>query len=913
MKTLRPLHFLAFFVVFSVIAQADDPAPAPEAAPADPPEAEAAAPVPDEPPAILTVEEADRLLRNGRAALEDGLHEMAESALARVRADSPDRRRRLEATLWLARTWVAAGRYDDALAALGDLEDAAARDPALAAEVTCVRAEALAATGHPREALGLVSEMSDPPARTLAWGVRLAAESDNLADAIALHDRIPADAPELPAATLDLAEALSHAARTNDAAPLWTALAAPAVPADIRERATWFRLEKAAETNAPDALAAIETWAAETNRSPALARLAYRRLARAAADNRRFADAFLSANKAAALSSDAPQRLQDRLLLAQLKLRSGDLASAATAMHALATDIPLPKEAAAVQRELATTMLDAGAWDNALREAQLWLDAFEGDDGTREIRVVQAEALSRLGRPAEAAEVWQRILADIDPSSAASTDLLRRAASSLYDAGQLDDARAAYQTLYEHLPPSADEERVIIRIGIADIAIQTNPADPEGERILQEIIRDPSVSRVFAWDATLRLGQLYETRGADALADAQYGQIADASDAPPSYAPLQAKALLLRGLVRHRIGNDSAALDDFSRILDEFPTSQDAPQARYMRAWCLHAIGRDDDARAAANALLADPASAAWAPRTRYLLAEQAYNAADYPTATNHFIRLATDAPDSPLAPDALYWAARADADARDFLDAERILNLLIARYPDHPRIADALLAQGDVLCELGNFSAAIAAFTEVINDYPRTPQAIAAWGRKGDAQFTLGQQDPARYEEALLSFRTLREYPATPADLRLQADYKIGRCLEKTGHHPDAVAQYMTTAYDYLQQDSPPPESAIWFTRSAFAAAALQEAAGNWREAIGIYRRVADSGVPAAPEALDRIRRIRDDHWFQLPPDPPAAPSPAPAAPSAKPATPAPGPLPSSPSPDGRSSAGHSSPAPAP
>lgn len=899
MKPPRLFQFLAFFAIFAVIAQADDPVPAPEAAPADPPEVQAAAPAPGEPPAILTVEEADRLLRNGRAALEDGLLVMAEADLARVRANSPDRRRRLEATLWLARAWVAAGRPDDALSALADLEDAALRDPALHTEITCIRAEALAYKGEVRNALGLVAAMSDPPPRTLAWGVRLAAESDNLADAIALHDRIPADAPELPAATLDLAEALSHAARTNDAAPLWTALAAPAVPADIRERATWFRLEKDAEDDAPEALAAIAAWADEPDRSPALARLAYRRLARASADAKRFADAFLSAKKAATLSSDAPQRLQDRLLLAQLQLRSGDLASAATAMHALATEIPLPREAAAVQRELACTMLEAGAWENALREAQLWLDAFEGDDGTREIRVVQAEALSQLGRADEAADVWQRIIADIVPSDYATTDLFHRAADALYDAGRLDDARAAYQTLYEHTYPSADEDRIIIRLCLADIAIQANPSDPEGERILQELIREPGIDRAFAWDATLRLGQLYETRGADDLAEAQYGRIADATDVHDSFAPFQARALLLRGLVRHRAGNDSAALEDFSRILDEFPSAQDAPQARYMRAWCLHAIGRDADARAAANALLADPASAAWAPRTRYLLAEQAYNAADYPTATNHFIRLATDAPDSPLAPDALYWAARADADARNFLDAERILNLLIARYPDHPRIADALLAQGDVLCELGNFSAAIAAFTEVINDYPRTPQAIAAWGRKGDAQFTLGQQDPARYEEALLSFRTLREYPATPADLRLQADYKIGRCLEKTGHHPDAVSQYMTTAYDYLQQDSPPPESAIWFTRSAFAAAALQEAAGNWREAIGIYQRVAGAGVPAAPEAIDRIRRIRDDHWFQLPPDPPASPSPAPAAPT--------------PSPDGWSSAGHSSPAPAP
>ena len=81
-------------------------------------------------------------------------------------------------------------------------------------------------------------------------------------------------------------------------------------------------------------------------------------------------------------------------------------------------------------------------------------------------------------------------------------------------------------------------------------------------------------------------------------------------------------------------------------------------------------------------------------------------------------------------------------------------------------------------------------------------------------------------------------------------------------GRAAAALDRYMETAYAYLQEDQPPPEATVWFTRSAFAAAALQERAGNWKEAAGIYRRVADSGVPAAAEARDRMDRIRRDHW---------------------------------------------------
>ncbi|HAL91911.1 MAG TPA: hypothetical protein DCM68_02665, partial [Verrucomicrobia bacterium] len=211
---------------------------------------------------------------------------------------------------------------------------------------------------------------------------------------------------------------------------------------------------------------------------------------------------------------------------------------------------------------------------------------------------------------------------------------------------------------------------------------------------------------------------------------------------------------------------------------------------------------------------------------------------------------------------DALYWAGRAATARRAYLSANGHYNALMARYPDSARLAETLLAQGDVLSELGQFAAAILAFNEVIVKFPQTPEAMIAWGRKGDCQFTLGQEDPARYEEALLSYRTLLDFAGAPADLRLQAGYKVGRCLEKMNRVPAALDRYMEVVYSFLQEEQPPAEAAVWFTRAAFGTAALQENAGRWKEAAGIYRRVADAGVPAAAEARGRTERIRQEHW---------------------------------------------------
>jgi hypothetical protein len=81
-------------------------------------------------------------------------------------------------------------------------------------------------------------------------------------------------------------------------------------------------------------------------------------------------------------------------------------------------------------------------------------------------------------------------------------------------------------------------------------------------------------------------------------------------------------------------------------------------------------------------------------------------------------------------------------------------------------------------------------------------------------------------------------------------------------GRAAAALDRYMDVVYAFLQEEAPPAEANVWFTRAAFGAAALQENAGRWPEAARIYGRVADSGVPAAAEARARMDRIRQEHW---------------------------------------------------
>jgi tetratricopeptide (TPR) repeat protein len=209
-------------------------------------------------------------------------------------------------------------------------------------------------------------------------------------------------------------------------------------------------------------------------------------------------------------------------------------------------------------------------------------------------------------------------------------------------------------------------------------------------------------------------------------------------------------------------------------------------------------------------------------------------------------------------------WAALKQ---KEYLRAVTACTRMAETYPESPLMADARFLQGDALSELGEFSRAIVVFDDLIAKYPNNPLVSAAWGRRGDCQFTLGAGDAKRYDEAIVSYRTVMKSPGLTFDLELQAEFKIGRCLEKLDRKSDAFEQYYTRVMvRFLERSTTRPAetgaAAVWFTKAAFAAADILEADKNWRRAVRVLERVVEAAAPAARDARERIDRIRAEHW---------------------------------------------------
>ena len=811
----------------------------------------------------LTVEEAGSLLATGRAAYEDGLYRLSRRRLEELVAGAPDKRRQAEGALWLARVLRAEKKPEAALSML-EMHAGQVRAVALTADYALVRAQARFDLGQMPEAAAeldgfrekYVEQESSAPALHLL--AKIFTEQGDWASAQnvcrLIESRHPGN-PEAPAAWLDLASAMAAAGQTEEACAALTHVETNYAGQVWSERAALRVVElQLSQGERPQAMKLLLKLAANANLLAETRARGYQIAAQALGSESNYTAALDLIDKSLAAAADPAQRLESQVIKAQLLLQSGQVAEGTKQMRAAAVQMPDETRAAQLQMGLADALAQMGKWDAAAAEYQAWLDAFDGATGTAEALAGCGWALWSAGRPEEAAERFERAAgAESDPGR--RLPLLQKMADAQFASKQFTKAKESYAAVLAAAPAGeALAARAQLQLAETELSLGETEA---GEVRLLDLSRAKQESE-FSRTATMRLGSLYEERGALETAMEQYGRLIDTCTDPETCA----QALLARGLIRYRMGSFQPALDDFVRIRDQLPQTKPVAQAMFMRGWCLYLLGKDAEAFRVCEQFLADYSESEFAPDVRFWLGEHAFNRGDYAVAEQRFASMAADHPDSPRAADALYWAGRAAMARRAYLDANEHYNALMERYAESPSLAETLLAQGDVLSELGQFAAAILAFNEVIVKFPQRSEAMIAWGRKGDCQYTLGQENSARYEEALLSYRTLLDFAGAPPDLRLQAGYKIGRCLEKMGRAAAALDRYMEVVYSFLQEARPPAEATVWFTRAAFGAAALQERTGNWKEAVGIYRRVADSGLPAAPEARDRMERIRKEHW---------------------------------------------------
>jgi TolA-binding protein len=799
----------------------------------------------------------------GRAAYEDGFYDLAQRTFAQaaqlLAAPAP----RTEARLWQARALLALHRAADARAVLTDCQTEA-RGGEHEAAWTYLSALAHFEVGQLAEASVLIRDFdtrypnSPENVRALRLAANVLLKQGQPEPALALFEQVQKKAAQSPEAAENLwqwAEALLALKRADAARGVLEKLVAekPETPFADQARLRLADLYGQAQQG-PQAEQMLKALTARAKARPDLRLTAWNQLARFYESQTNLAAAVQALAQSAALVTDPAAKLRTELLRGKLLFRLGRDDEGAKALRDIVRQPQAGALAAEAQLELADQLLLRKRYEQALAEFQAYVEAFAEPAGQRRALLGKGWCLWHLARYDEAAAAFGKA-GDASNSPAGIAEARFKEADSWFAAQQYRRALPLYLTLTNALV-SAQSAQALYQAGLCQMRLGQAA---EAERLFTALT-GAQTNGADAARAWLGLALVREDQGRWPQAVAAYDQAAHLTTGTT----WQAQALSGRGLLLYRTSHFDAALATFDELLKKVPADRLAEQAFYMRGWCLYLMRREAEALQIARDFIAKYPQSAWAPDVHFWLGEYYFNHAAYADAERQFAGLAQAHPKSELADKALFWAGRAAAAAGQYVHALEHYNRLVKLHPDSPKLAETRFAQGDALSELNKFADAILVFEELIKKFPNSYLANLARGRRGDCAFTLANEDKQRFAEALSDYRAVLDSPTADRDLKWQAEYKVGRCLEKQGKTAEALERYLAVVYAFLGERAKGRHGdPLWFTRAAFNAAEIQEKAGDWRKAVQVYQRVVEAGVPAAQEALQRLQRIKLEHWM--------------------------------------------------
>lgn len=812
----------------------------------------------------------------GRAALEDGLYGVAESEFEAYL----DRARKFDsepgvtadghgAAIGLLRALHAQGKFEEMREALARRKRWLKKE---GADGTIPYWEALAAyeLGDAQGALEeleayetrFTGEFLPHALRLRAWSYRrLGAHAKALEDFSAYDTRYGsrADAPAL-GNLLDWAKALEETGDTNQAVRVLERLVSTGGDASAaREGALWLGHAWIASGRIDEAIQLLLGLASAESAPAQLKADAWFSLAEAYMGTTNRSEVVGCLSRGIEITSDEDQGRRARRSLGIFLLEEGRDEEGLALLREFVAAAPEAPLADATQATIANRVLDGGDYEAALVEFQHYLETFTNHAGQVNAYFGKGWALSRLGRHVEAGSAFQKAyeMAELPEQRA---EALAKVADALFENGQYIPAVAGYERVIHDFPEAFVVPDCLFQLGES---LTRAGEESRGNETFEGLVKNYP-EHAAAEEALLRMAELE-------LAAENYRGAVEGFNRLIALYPegrFISNALLGRGLAHYEMHRFGEALNDLERVTGEFSEHEVAEKASQQIGMCYFWLGMDAESEAANARFLERYPDSNLAGDVMFWTAKTSYNAEQYAKAEEQFLRFAERYPSQELAAEALLWGGRAAAKQSEFRRAVETLTRLVKIYPQSAKVPDARFSQAEALCNLAMFSEAILIYQEIIHKYPDGRLAPYAWIRVGDCQLTLGAEDATRYEEAIRCFRVVTSRWKEPADLPMEAEYKVGRCLEKMGKTGSAIEQYYARIIVRFLEDRAKGVwhnefSKMWVSRACRDLVSILEARSEWRKAVNVLERVIGTGIPAEKWAAEESKRIRSERWW--------------------------------------------------
>jgi len=249
-------------------------------------------------------------------------------------------------------------------------------------------------------------------------------------------------------------------------------------------------------------------------------------------------------------------------------------------------------------------------------------------------------------------------------------------------------------------------------------------------------------------------------------------------------------------------------------------------------------------------------------PEVRFKLGEAYFSEKNYTAAGTQFEVIAKSYPESTLLEQARFLAAQAAIRTMNPRAIDSAISLLeqVVRMKG-PLQSYARFEQAEVKKNSGAYNEALVLYNDLLGQSPPADLLAPALAGKGEALFLQGSSDLQKVHESVETFDQMATIPNLSLYWRNLALYKKSKGLAWLGKKD----QMLEACYDALSTppNSNEPREFYWSYRAGFDAAETLEGDEQWKASIAIYQKLVDAKGPRSSEAGERIKRLRLEHFI--------------------------------------------------
>ena len=492
---------------------------------------------------------------------------------------------------------------------------------------------------------------------------------------------------------------------------------------------------------------------------------------------------------------------------------------------------------------------ELGQLDQARKSYEALVAQFPGDDLADDALHAAATAAAALKDNADALALAARLIKDY-PGSPLAGRARFLTGDALFRQGKFAQAAEVFNALLAQEAPGVGQERILYKLAWCAYRQEK----PEDATALFRRVAAEHPDSDLAGESLYMAGKLLSDLALHEDALAVYDECV--AKYPRSSAA--ANAAYAGALAEFSLKNWQGAAERFNVFLAAHTDSDLVPQVRFYLAESQFGAEQFDAARSTYAALVKDHPDSDLVPEALYgaawcLRQKGAHKGAKGAVAA--FEAVQAEFPKSATGAKSLYWAGRSLMDMEQY-EAARARFAEVLAHPQAGETADAAAySTANCLLQEKAYDEAIESYAAFLAEYPKSDRRVRvlydlAWahrgrgeeerarqyflqvgeqadatGLKGDALFRVAEvlYGEERYEQAARLYT--RIIALEEVGFLDKAWYKLGWCREKLGQWPEALEAYRKVAQDH-------PESDL-AADSALRAARMLQQTGKHEDAV--------------------------------------------------------------------------------